>query len=295
MFEAMSEGPFSSRLRRLKQAVGLCVGLAALATATPLSAKTLYFPHQDARFLYRFQHNGGAAVLPSKSNPGEALPLVVFLHGTNPLSEPHMWLGGGGKDLRPLVKRLIDSGQVMPFVLAAPSQTKNAGLAATVWRGFDLNAFVDDVVRATDGQVTIDRTRVVLAGHSGAGCNPSGGLAADFWSAGVPLPLALVSIDPCLDRKMGGAFARRPTEVPLLLWWQPAIWARHPAKFQAALNHDKPEERIDRVRELPPMGANPHEAILPVAFEIALRELFGTDATAPSELPAEPEAKTAAN
>jgi hypothetical protein len=51
-----------------------------------------------------------------------------------------MWLGGGGKDLRPLVKRLIDSGQVKPFVLAAPSQTKNAGLAATVWQGFDLNS-----------------------------------------------------------------------------------------------------------------------------------------------------------
>lgn len=206
----------------------------------------------------------------------EPLPVVVFLHGTNPSSEPHMWLGGGGRDLRPLVKRLIDAGQVEPFVLAAPSQTKNAGLAATVWQDFDLNSFVEDVVRATEGKARIDRKRVVLAGHSGAGCNPKGGLAGDFWSAGVPLPLALVSIDPCLDRKMGAAFARRPTEVPLLLWWQPAIWVRQPAEFQAALLRDKPEERVDRVRELPPMGPNPHEAILPVAFENALRELFGT-------------------
>ncbi|HXK16941.1 MAG TPA: hypothetical protein VNG33_04035, partial [Polyangiaceae bacterium] len=246
-----------------------------LAWSMPAQAKTLYFPHQDARFLYRFQRNGGAAVVPEGSSPEQPLPLVVFLHGTNASSEPHMWLGGGGKDLRPLVKRLIDSGEVKPFVLAAPSQTKNAGLAATVWQGFDLNSFVDDVVRATDGVVSIDRARVVLAGHSGAGCNPSGGLAADFWSAGVTLPLALVSIDPCLDRKMGGAFARRPTEVPLLLWWQPAIWLREPAKFEAALSRDKPEQRVDRLRELPPMGANPHEAILPVAFESALRELFG--------------------
>jgi hypothetical protein len=293
MFDAMSEGSFSSRLRRLQRAIGLLAGAVTLAWAAPSSAKTLYFPHQDARFLYRFQHNGGAAVLPTSTSPAEPLPLVVFLHGTNTTSEPHMWLGGGGKDLRPLVKRLIDSGQVKPFVLAAPSQTKNAGLAATVWQGFDLNSFVDDVARATEGQVTIDRTRVVLAGHSGAGCNPSGGLAADFWSAGVPLPLALVSIDPCLDRKMGGAFARRPTEVPLLLWWQPAIWVRHPAKFEAALALDKPEQRVDRVRELPPTGANPHEAILPVAFESALRELFGTDATSASG-EAESETKTAA-
>ncbi len=241
-------------------------------------AKTLYFPHRDAEFLHRFQHNGGAALVPEASQPGEALPVVVFLHGTNPASETHVWFGGGGKDLRPLAKRLIASGQVKPFVLAAPSQTKNAGLAATVWQGFDLNAFVDDVVRATEGHVTIDRSQVVLAGHSGAGCNPRGGLAADYWSAGVPLPLALVSIDPCLDRKMGGAFARRPTEVPLLLWWQPAIWVRQPHKFEAALSQGKPEQRIDRVRELPPIGPNPHEAILPVAFESALRELFGASA-----------------
>jgi hypothetical protein len=271
----MSEDFFTGPRRRLGRALGLLVAALGLAWSAPAEAKTLYFPHQDARFLYRFQRNGGAAVLPESASTETPLPLVVFLHGTNPSSEPHMWLGGGGRDLRPLIKRLIDSGQVRPFVLAAPSQTKNAGLAAKVWQDFDLNGFVDDVVRATDGQVSIDRTRVVLAGHSGAGCNPSGGLAADFWSAGVPLPLALVSIDPCLDRKMGGAFARRPTLVPLLLWWQPALWVRQPAKFEAALARDKPEERVDRVRELPPMGSNPHEAILPVALESALRELFG--------------------
>ncbi len=276
MFDVMSEGLFSSPRRRWGRAVGVLAGALSLAWSAPATAKTVFFPHQDGHFLYRFQRNGGAVSLPEGTSPDAPLPLVVFLHGTNPTSEPHMWLGGGGKDLRPLVKHLIDAGQVKPFVLAAPSQTKNAALAATVWQGFDLNGFVDDVVKATDGRVNIDRTRVVLAGHSGAGCNPRGGLAADFWSAGVPLPLALVSIDPCLDRKMGGAFARRPTEVPLLLWWQPAIWARQPAKFEAALARDNPGQRVDRLRELPPMGPNPHEAILPIAFESAMRELFGS-------------------
>jgi hypothetical protein len=281
MFVAMFGARFTSSLGRLARSIGAGAACVTALWAASADAKTLYFPHQDARFLHRFQRNGGAAVLPEDISASEPLPVVVFLHGTNPTSETHMWLGGGGRDLRPLVKRLIDSGQVKPFVLAAPSQTKNAGLAATVWQDFDLNAFVEDVARATDGKVNIDRKRVVLAGHSGAGCNPRGGLAADFWSAGMPLPLALVSIDPCLDRKMGGAFARRPTEVPLLLWWQPAIWVRQPAKFEAALLRDKPEQRVDRVRELPPMGANPHEAILPVAFESALRELFGTAVPSP--------------
>lgn len=259
-----------------KRGRALLLGLLAVCAPREAPAKTLYFPHQDARFLYQFQRNGGAALMPSRPTADQPLPLVVFLHGTNATSETHLWLGGGGKDLRPLVQRLIDGGEVEPFVFAAPSQTKNAGLARKVWQGFDLNLFIEDVVRATSGQLNIDRQRVVLAGHSGAGCNPDGGLAADYWSAGMPLPLALVSVDPCLDRKMGGAFARRPSEVPLLLWWQPAIWVREPAKFTAALATDKPEARVDRMRELPPTGANPHEAILPIALESALRELFGT-------------------
>lgn len=281
MFVGMSEVRFAAQLRRL---LGACGGLAVAAVsafATPAEAKTLYFEHDDARFLYRYQRNGGAAVVPDGALPEQRLPLVVFLHGTNSTSETHLWMGGGGKDLRPLVKRLIDSGQVQPFVLAAPSQTKNAGLAAKVWQDFDLGGFVDDVVKATEGETTIDRERVVLSGHSGAGCNPSGGLAADFWSAASPLPLALVSIDPCLDRKMGRAFARRPVAVPLLLWWQPAIWVRQPAKFTAALLHDKPEKRVDRVLELPPVGPNPHDAILPIALESALRELLGAERATP--------------
>lgn len=265
--------------------LALAAGLLSASWAPEADAKTLFFPHQDARFLHQFQKNGGAAVLPSQPAE-EPLPLVVFLHGVNPTNEKHLWLGGGGKDLRPLMQRLIDGGEVRPFVFAAPSQTKNAGLARKVWQGFDLNQFVEDVVLATAGTVSIDRERVVLAGHSGAGCNPEGGLAADYWSAGTPLPVALVSIDPCLDRKMGGALARRPVEVPLLLWWQPAIWVREPAKFTAALSLDKPAARVDRVRELPPTGANPHEAILPIALESAVRELFSPpQAALPGEIP----------
>lgn len=267
--------------RLVAKLCALAALLVPLCGAASAEAKTVYFPHQDARFLYHFQKKGGAAVVPEGAKADEELPLVVFLHGTNPIAEPHLWLGGGGRDLRPLVEGLIQSGQVKPFVLAAPSQTKNAGLARKVWQGFDLNLFVEDVVRATSDQVTIDRTRVVLAGHSGAGCNPNGGLAADFWSAATTLPMALVSIDPCLDRKMGVALARRPVEVPLLLWWQPAIWVRQPARFSAALLRHKPEQRVDRVLELPPMGPNPHDAILPIALESALRELFGAERATP--------------
>lgn len=70
------------------------------------AAETIYFPHQDARFLYPFQRNGGAALVPDEATAEEPLPLVVVLHGTNPTPELHLWLGGGARDLRPLTRRL---------------------------------------------------------------------------------------------------------------------------------------------------------------------------------------------
>jgi pimeloyl-ACP methyl ester carboxylesterase len=240
-------------------------------------SQTIYFEHRDRTFLHRYQKAGGAALLPPGASAQQRLPLVVFLHGTNASAELHLWMGGGGKDLRPLARRLVAEGEVRPFVLAAPSQTKNAGLASKVWQGFELRRFVDDVVKATAGKVGIDRSRVVLVGHSGAGCNPSGGLAADFASEGGTLPLALVSIDPCMDRTLGDAFARRPAELPLLLWWQPAIWVRKPEAFSRALAENRPRARVDRLVKLPPRGQNPHEAILPTALERSLRELLGAE------------------
>lgn len=268
-----------AQLRSAWRTLGLGVLMAATggSWARTADARTVYFPHQDERFLHAHQRDGGAAFVPAGAGADNPIPLVVFLHGINSTSQKHLWLGGGGRDLRPLVRGLIKSQRVGPLVLAGPSHTKNARLARKVWEGFELNAFVDDVVQATSGMVTIDRSRVVLAGHSGAGCNPNGGLAADFWSTGAPPPLALVSIDPCLDATMGDAFARRPVEVPLLLWWQSAIWAREPELFVAALERDRPQERVDRVQELPATGRNPHAAILPIALEKALRRLFGAD------------------
>jgi hypothetical protein len=172
----------------------------------------------------------------------------------------------------------VDEQQVRPFVLAAPSQTKNAAATRGLWSEFDLSGFVDDVAGAMENVLQIDRTRVVVAGHSGAGCNPDGGLATDFWTGEKPPPLALISIDPCLDAEMGAVFAKRPSHVPLLVWWQSAIWARSPEEFWSSLVAGKPAGRIDRMTKLPADGPNPHDSIVPLAFERMVRELFPVDA-----------------
>jgi hypothetical protein len=250
-----------------------------LVSSQGAAAETRYFRHADERYLYTHQHNGAAALLPENVALDAAVPLVIFLHGTNTTGEPHLWLGGGGRDLRPLVSGLIKEGKVRPLVVAGPSQTKGAALPWTLWNGFDLDAFVDDLAAATQDVVKIDRDQVVLAGHSGAGCNPSGGLATPSWNTGHVTPLALASIDPCLDEEMGNALAKRPAAISLLVWWQSAVWAREPEKFWAALTADKPDERVDRMTRLSAPGPNPHDTIVPLAFERLLRELFPTDSS----------------
>lgn len=252
--------------------------LTALSASSPAAAaETRYFEHQDRRYLYEHQHRGGSALLPEAASPDTPLPLVVFLHGTNSSAELHLWLGGGRLDLRPVVARLIATDKVRPFVLAAPSQTKRATLPRTLWSGFELAQFVEDVASATRDAVQIDQNRVIFMGHSGAGCNPRGGLASDFWTDGNLWPLALVSIDPCLDEEMGGVFARRPAAVPLSVLWQSALWARAPERFWSALQENRPPERVDRMTVLSVPGTNPHDAIVEIAFERTLRALLPRD------------------
>jgi hypothetical protein len=252
----------------------LLSAVVSLVASPASAAETRYFRHADERYLYPHQRNGAAALLPERAAPDIAVPLVIFLHGTNSMAEPHLWFGGGGRDLRPVAARLMKERKARQFVLAGPSQTKGAALAHTLWSGFDLDAFVDDVVAATRDALQIDRSKVVVAGHSGAGCNPTGGLARQFWATATVTPLALASIDPCLDGEMGGAFAKRPADVPLLVWWQSAIWVREPEAFWGALVAGKPVERVDRMTRVVAHGPNPHDAIVPVAFEALLRDLL---------------------
>lgn len=237
------------------------------------SVDTVYFQHEDERYLYPSQHQGGAALV-SPGTRGRHLPLLVFLHGTNPARALHFWMGGGGRDLRPVAAAMFASRQVKPFIFAGPSQTRAAEHGRNLWTHFDLDRFVGDVGRALDGRATVDPESVIVVGHSGAGCNLSGGLAADFWSRGRVAPRSLVSIDPCLDADLGEAFARRPSAVPLWVMWQSRAWPRQPGAFERALTAGAAPGRVDRIERLNVAGPTPHETILPLALERAVRDLL---------------------
>jgi poly(3-hydroxybutyrate) depolymerase len=252
----------------------LALVMGAAVLALPMNGRadqTVYFRHADEQLLLADQKLSGAVFFDEKLAAGRAVPLIVFLHGTNESGELHLWLGGGERDLRPLASELMRSRRAPPFVLAAPSQTRGAAQPRALWNSFDLTRFVFDVERATTGQIKIDRGKVVLVGHSGAGCNPTGGLAGNP-SEGIKAA-ALVSIDPCLDAELGAVFARRPPTLPLTVFWQSAVWARSPEQFWAALTTDKPAQRVDRMTKLAVAGATAHDAIVPLALERVVRAL----------------------
>jgi hypothetical protein len=141
------------------------VALLGVAFSRPaLAAETRYFAHADQRYLEAEQRKGGAAFIPSKVPRRRAVPLVVFLHGTNPRGRLHPWLGGSGDDLRLVAEALVQKGEVAPFVLAGPSQTRDAKAPAALWQDFDLKRFVRDVQSALRGRAEIDERWVALFG-----------------------------------------------------------------------------------------------------------------------------------
>jgi hypothetical protein len=106
-------------------------------------------------------------------------PLLIFLHGMlRPADHPQLQTADDGSSvhLGKLAQWLAANGRCEPMVIATPTWRDDKASSHT-WTKFDLDAFVDLVVRETSAQgVQIDLERVTVAGHSAAGCNDSHGL-----------------------------------------------------------------------------------------------------------------------
>ena len=94
---------------------------------------------------------------------------------------------------------MIEAGQVPPLVVAAPSSVDpytmtNAGAS---WPSFDLDLFLDKTAERLGPAAILDRGRVVVAAHSGGGCNIRGGLNSAVHAKNTPV-LAGFSIDTCM-------------------------------------------------------------------------------------------------
>jgi len=117
------------------------------------------------------------------------VPLLIFLHGIapgdlKPMDCDYPQLRDDFKDrefachLGYLAKSLIHARKVRPLAIAAPSAHDNKS-AGRLWRAFDLGKLVQRVaeeLERVNAGFEIDFDEVLLAGHSGAGCDQNNGL-----------------------------------------------------------------------------------------------------------------------
>jgi hypothetical protein len=209
--------------------------LVAVILAAPIAGaeSRVVFPYRDADFLSPGEVGGGIVVVPDPVMQGASAPLVVLLHGVNLDQVLHMWFGTRGyPDVAALSAHAIASGASIPFILAAPSQTKGAASGRRMWQDFDLDDFVGAVGRALGARAAIDRDAVYVIGHSGAGCNPDGGLLRVARAASMIVPRAILAIDTCMDEDSGPALGSAPESAKVVVRWQPEIWPRPLDRFR---------------------------------------------------------------
>ncbi|WP_437998120.1 hypothetical protein WMF26_47485 [Sorangium sp. So ce185] len=234
----------------------------------------------EQRWLGRaFVHRLAAA------EPARPLPILVFLHGTNAAQIKYRWMGGGQEgDVRRIAAQLMEAGQIPPILVAAPSAVLPAAVAVarTSWPAFDLDAFLDATAARLRGVATIDRTRVIVAGHSGGGCNREGGVATAV-RASIPVHAALV-IDTCMDVDIALPLSQSPPATHVVVSWQTMSWAKRPiADFRRAFQRGV-EARpaapgvLRELEQLQPTEPMPHDAMVPLVLRRWLPPLLSPDA-----------------
>jgi hypothetical protein len=135
-----------------------------------------------------------------------------------------------------------------------------------MWPSFDLSGFLDATEKALGEIAHVDRSRIVVVGHSGAGCNPAGGLLAEGVRAAHPF--AVLAIDTCVDDRVTGELTTLSEATRLRFYWQHG-WRRPVSDLARACEHCE----MDEIDGLPPKP-NPHLAIVSTVLKRALPEFL---------------------
>lgn len=233
-----------------------------------LLGTTTTFKYKQRKLLFSRNGAGGLAYVPGRADRSRPLPIVVFLHGLNADEQMHPWLNGREGDLRILADHLVESGLVESFVLAAPTHTRFATGTKSMWPDFDLADFVHETANALNGHAQIDASRIILIGHSAAGCNVGGGiLGPKVRTSGL---LANVVVDTCMKPEIEAALAAQTESTQLRIYWQPS-WERSFDELRASCDA---HPRACKVEEIDAPGKVPHNTILPLAITRALTEFL---------------------
>lgn len=224
--------------------------------------------HPERAWLGRsFVHKKAAA------DPTKPLPLIVFVHGINKELIKYRWMGGGNEgDVRRIVAELIESGQIPPVLVAAPSSVvpQNIVVAPTAWMAFDLDHFVEQTALKLKGIATIDKSKIIVAGHSGGGCNVKGGIATAIKAKNVHSAL---SIDTCMGSDLASALAQAKKATNVIVTWQALTWGTRPLTdfrkvFEREVKKSPADTGVLRTLDyMTPKEPMPHDAMVPLTFK----------------------------
>ena len=260
----------------MRSTLALCIVSSVLtavapALAVPIDGTTRTFAFDDARLLRDGEHDGGLVWIGPRAHH-EGAPLLVFLHGANG-DILHRWLGGSG-DVRPMVAAWSTLPGADAPIVAGPSQTRDARSGSSLFADFDLDDFVDAVEDALPPGVSVDEERVIVVGHSGAGCNEEGGIVSA--PGGTIAPMALVAIDTCMDATFGDLLDDVMGDAPTWVFWE-SKWPRPISDFRATFEDERPQLRhVVRIYHDAPAGELAHGAIVEKALPLALDALLRT-------------------
>jgi hypothetical protein len=263
-------------------ALASCAFVASVSTRAEARDETT-FAYGAPRYVPQERAaSAGLVIAPKSVAQGTKVPLVVFLHGLNQDGPLHKWLGARGtQDIAVLLEKLQTEGKTAPFLIAGPSQTKDAARPWGMWQNFDLGDFVAKTEAALGTRATVDRSRVIVLAHSGGGCNVHGSALRAASSRGV-VPFAVVLADTCFDRGVAETLLLAAPETRIFAYYQTQSWERDFGPFRAAFFGARPGQgpREKRFVEVPLRGAGAHDRLFSVAVERAFPELLGRAASA---------------
>ena len=212
-----------------------------------------------------------------------ALPLVVFLHGVNTDHRKFRFAGHGGEpDVREIVGRLVTEGVVPPVVVGAPSSVVSCDYPRSLWPAFDLDRFVFDAARTLRGTLALDLERIIVVAHSGAACNPRGGVLSAVSDTTLALR-GVVLIDTCLDVPNVPLLVGLPPGVDVVVSYQTRGWPRSYDAFgEAFLGARRARggglrDALTVFERRSPPAAHPHNAMVEEVLRAWLPRLLRAD------------------
>lgn len=248
-----------------------------------LSGRTYDYHYDGKKDGTRKRAWFGRAYLPKRAIGAEdPLPLLVFLHGLNKELIKYRWMGGGSEgDVREIVGAMVDDGRLPPMIIAGPSSVVRSEVSkGASWNHFDHDNFIDRTIERLDGLAKVDASRIIVSGHSGAGCSQDGGLAtASPFSRRLQ---ALIVIDTC----MAGAFAKSLTtetdaRTHVIVGYQTIAWKRPFKEFEGlfarGVKKHPPKENVLRKLDLQKPEGDPHNGTVAITFERWLPQVWPPD------------------